>query len=424
MLESIINYEKTNEIRNNITNYSKLREKVNSELNKNNLKYNNNAYPLIINPIILSNKQKELNNLAKSWNQLINSLAKKIKEDNSLQKKINSLNPNYVSLIKNLIKNTNSLACFSRIDGILTENGIKLTEFNMNSPGGLLTLEKMHYLMKSIYEQEGILNSNQYSFQKGSDKLKEFLINSYRKKADNGLLAIIGNQNDEEKSEHLFWKKTLEDNEIPTKYIDYRDKKITFNKQLKHDGEKIDMVYRRLFPLNHKALIKAEENNSCYFINPLYSSIFGNKIMLSFLHELKNEKEFEYSKEFIENNIINTQEMQKTNYLDIKNKNKQVIKKMNSSGGKGVFIGKETAMSEWISLLQKPENKIIQEYVSQPKMNFIGNKRPEENARKFDFNLYILENKAIMPYIRVNAPNQYRSNNACGSSESICLFEK
>ncbi len=417
MLESIINSQKTEEL---LLKVNLKPQEIDKVLSENNLLYNNKTYPLILNPIILSNQEK-LNKLASSWYKLINNITNEIKENKKLQEEIKKLNPNYKVLVNNLINNNESPACFSRIDGILTENGIKLTEFNMNSPGGLLTLEKMHSLITSLYEEKEIINKNKFYFQKGSEALKNFFINSYSKKADNGLFAIIGKKDDEEKAEHLFWKKTLEDNGIPTILIDYQDKNLSFNGNLKYNNEKIDIIYRRLFPIKNKDLIKAEQNNSCYFINPLYSSVFGNKSMLSLIHKLKNLDGFENSKDFIKNSIIKTQELSIAENI---NKEKSVIKISESSGGKGVFIGKATSEEKWNSLLKNPNGKIIQEYIPQPKRNFIGNKYPTLTLRKFDFNLYVLKDKAIMPYIRVNAPNEYRSNNACGSSESICLFEK
>lgn len=412
-MSKLIN-DKTEELKDRVS--KELIRTINETLLREDIIYKGEAYPLIINPIILEEEAiVHLNKVAQEWNDTIKNLTTYIKEHEKIRSQIESWDPLYKTLLEEVTNTDVVPVCFSRIDGIFSEGKLRLVEFNTNSPGGLLTLEKMHHIIQTSLDLKG-----EYQYMKGSEALKQHFI----KKHDNsGKFVIIGKEYDEERSEHLMWSKWLREEGIDAITIAHTDPllKVEGN-QLNYKGELVTTVYKRVVPFNEvPELMDAAKKGLVKTINPFSSYLFADKRILGLLHEHKKELNTDFIENHIAKTIILTEE-EKENIIN--NKNEWVVKKGASNCGKDVYIGKTFSQEEWRKIMNGIDSSYVaQEYIDHPERDFVDNRRKGSFTRKHDTNIYILEDKAIMPYIRVNAPNNYKSNNACGSSESVCLIE-
>lgn len=427
MKNDLINIKQTNNIF-NITkkNEKFLLNKFNTGLKDQNIIYKKELYPLCMNPIILNLETLgALKDLSSKFNLLLKDSLDIFKKNKEIFKETLGDHPLYNFLKDNLdFMNIDEIDnIFIRLDGIIIDNKIKIIEANTNSPGGVFTLEKIHELSNSIYSE--FFNAD-FNFLKGSEVLLKHFINIYKKKFSNGeLFVIIGDKNDEERFEHRLISKKLRENGIPSRTLDYRDKKIKINgKNIFYKDKKIGVIYRRSFPLDaNEDIIRSSKIGNTKILNNPFSKLLGSKSMLAFFHKFKNNK-LAVHKKFIENNITYSCFFHESNKEEIiSNKDKYVIKETSFNCGKGVYIGKAESVKSWKKIVNDSNpNNVVQKYYEQPKMKFIDNKVRGPKNRKFDFNLYSIGNKLMMPYIRINAESSYKSNSACGGSEGVCFF--
>jgi len=429
-LPTLIDLQKTKEILSKVEGKEAIiKNKLNNYLRKNDLYYKEEVYPICLNAVFLNKDNYEnLNIIPFTFSNLMSDLIKVMKEDRSLALDlINSdevykiLKDSLLSIGPEEVKNI-----FYRLDGIIFENKIKIIEANMNSPGGISTLEKIYKIGSEIYKEE-FNEKEEINFNKGSDYILRNFIEIYKKNCHNQeLFLVIGKKDDEERSEHKLIEKKLSMDGIPAKTIDYRDEKLkSKNGELYYSGEKVGIIYRRVFPLDYnKDIIKSEIENKVIVLNHPSSYVLASKYLFAVIHKLKDSKLKKY-KDFIEEYLPSTfliSDMNKEKL--IKNKDQYVVKKVHLNCGEGVYIGKAETTENWKKIIEEiGPNCIVQDYYEQPELEFIDNKSDGIMLRKFDFNLYCLGEKMIMPYIRVNSKGNYKSNNACGSSEALCYIK-
>lgn len=142
---------------------------------------------------------------------------------------------------------------------------------------------------------------------------------------------------------------------------------------------KIDLVYRRLVTsdfyknidlMSH--IVEAIKCSNTVFVGPLQSQIIHNKILFKVLHQeeyydIFTESEINFIKSHIPyTKLLTINESKKKKYID--NKEKYILKPLDSYASKGVFAGKDYDLSSWSKILAKSAESpyLIQEYADIP----------------------------------------------------------
>lgn len=140
-------------------------------------------------------------------------------------------------------------------------------------------------------------------------------------------------------------------------------------------GKKIDLIYRRAvtseIELNYPQVddfISACKSNEVCIVGPIKTQIVHHKSIFKILH-LEETKDFltEREKEFINEHIPYTFDLRGNNKEEvINNKNKWIIKPIDSYGSKGVYSGLDFTQSTWKEII---ENAITKDYYVQSYCN-------------------------------------------------------
>ncbi len=177
-------------------------------------------------------------------------------------------------------------------------------------------------------------------------------------------------------------------------------------------GQAIDLVYKRILtndcvekPLETKALVDAYRDLNVCMINPFRAKIVHKKSIFAVLTHEKNQDLFTGEElHIIGKHIPWTRKVQEEmttldgHRIDLiecisHEKDKFVIKPNDEYGGKGVYLGKETAQEEWNRLIQKAldgEFYVVQEIVPIPKVPFpvVSNGKLEYHDMVVDMDPY------------------------------------
>lgn len=178
---------------------------------------------------------------------------------------------------------------------------------------------------------------------------------------------------------------------------------------------KIDLVYRRLVTSDlienkeiGKDLIESYLNDEIMTIGSFRSTLFYTKDIFRILRLKESQKILsEKENEFIKKHIPYTEKFsyQKDKEKILENKDKYILKPIQSYASHGIYVGKEHDKKEFEKILEeiKDKNYIYQEYYMVKPLKFV--KMEDEKAKLEDFSyvtgLFAYNEKFLAPYMRI-----------------------
>ncbi len=196
--------------------------------------------------------------------------------------------------------------------------------------------------------------------------------------------------------------------------LKYRDKKLYYKDM------KIDLIYRRIVTAEFieksseiPDLIEAYKDGSVCSIGSLRSQIMHNKIIFKILHDEETLAFLsEEERELIRNHIPITEEFsgdEKIYEKVLKNKDKYIIKPIDSFASQGVSAGRDFSNEEWEEILTKCWNKdyLFQEFIDPFTRPFVQFEDGELKVRDFNLNIGVLmyNEKFSGVYTRISRGN-------------------
>lgn len=202
--------------------------------------------------------------------------------------------------------------------------------------------------------------------------------------------------------------------------IDPRDLKYIDGK-LFYEDMKIDLIYRRIVTVEFiekaeeiKDLIEAYKDGAVCMIGSIRSQIMHNKIIFKLVHHKKTlDLLTDEEKTFIKAHIPYTEEFagDRSFFHQVKeDKDKYIIKPMDSFASQGVSAGRDFSQEEWEKIIEKCWNKdyLFQEFMEPSKRPFVefdgkGNLKVED----FNMNIgvYMYDGKFAGVYTRISRQN-------------------
>ena len=234
------------------------------------------------------------------------------------------------------------------------------------------------------------------------DKWVDESINIYNKfnnKVDKPNIAIVDFKETGITAEFEEFKKGYIKKGYRVEIVDPRDLKY-IDGSLYYGEMKIDLIYRRIVTVEFiekseeiTDLIDAYREGAVCMIGSLKSQIMHNKIIFKILQD-KETLEFltEEERMFIKNHIPYTEEFsgdEKVFNEVLNNKDKYIIKPMDSFASQGVYAGVDLTQDEWKGVLDKSWNQdyLFQEFIDPPIRPFVQFEEGELKVRNFKLNI-------------------------------------
>ncbi len=291
---------------------------------------------------------------------------------------------------------------FSRIDGFLEGEALKLVEFNTDSPAGAAYADKIADLILAQKDLKPFFDQYQLKNESRIEKVLGALVACYEEFGgkERPQIAIVDWRTVKTRPEFEMIKDHFEEKGYKTVIADPRDLRYRGGK-LYHEHFRVDLVYRRAIfnELMDKIdefedFLKAYKDKAVCVVNPLRSKIAGTKAILSFLtnpayDKFFTEKENEMKSEYLPwtRQLADSERFygnKKIFLIDFLKDEKDflVLKPRDAYDAKDVFVGRDTPEEEWNRVLDKAlkENWVFQEFVNVPIMSV-----PETVNNKLDF---------------------------------------
>ncbi|MPW26221.1 hypothetical protein GC105_10510 [Alkalibaculum sp. M08DMB] len=269
----------------------------------------------------------------------------------------------------------------SRIDFFYNENNeeFKFCEFNTDGASAMNEDREL----TEIFAETTILEklSNSYSIKPFEliDSWIDELLAIYKTSKDpkeKPVIAIIDFLDKATLEEFIVFKEFIEKRGITAIIADIRE--VDFDgKKLSHNGQAIDLVYRRAVTTEINtnyaqvsSFINACKSGEVCIVGPIKTQVVHNKMIFKILHmnetfEFLDEKEINFIKKHIPltkilcDNEVDVEEV-------IKEKDKWIIKPIDLYGSKGVYAGLDFQTLDWEKKIKECIGKdyLIQEYYS------------------------------------------------------------
>lgn len=204
-----------------------------------------------------------------------------------------------------------------------------------------------------------------------------------------------------------------------TLIVDPRDLKY-IDGVLYYEDTRIDLIYRRIVTVefiekSHEIpdLINAYRDGAVCVIGSLKSQIMHNKIIFKILHD-KDTLEFlsKEEQEFIKDHIPITKELtgdRKIFEEILNNKDKYIIKPIDSFASQGVNAGRDFSTEEWRVIIEECWDKdyLFQEFIESPTRPFIQFKDRDILVNDFKMNIgvYMYNGRFAGVYTRISQDN-------------------
>lgn len=245
------------------------------------------------------------------------------------------------------------------------------------------------------------------------------IYSSFNKKVDKPNIAIVDFTESGITAEFETFKKAYIKKGYNAVIADPRDLRYKGGK-LYYKDTRIDLIYRRIVTVEfiEKAeeipdLIEAYRDGAVCVIGSLRSQIMHNKIIFKILHD-KETLSFlsEEEKELVKNHIPVTEEFGGDERLFekvLKDKDKYIIKPIDSFASQGVNAGRDFSIDEWQEILTNCWNRdyLFQEFIDPYTRPFVQFEDGEPKVRDFKLNIgvYMYNGKFAGVYTRISREN-------------------
>ena len=283
----------------------------------------------------------------------------------------------------------------SRLDSFLTTSAYQFVELNAETPAGGAYAEAL----AEVFLELPIIRKFQERYTLGrfrtQERLLETLVSCYREaggKAEHPTIAVADYEDVPTRTEHHLVARFFESRGCPAIVCDPRH--LTYEGgKLRHDGKTIDIVYKRLLVNEFlerraqvQALYEAARDRAVVLVNPFRCKPIHKKAIFAVLTDDELQKHFtEDERAAIRAHVPWTRRVQEgktTRHgetLDLPswilaNRERLVMKPNDEYGGKGVFIGWESAPAEWEQALA---TALRSSYVVQQKVELLRQTFPE-----------------------------------------------
>lgn len=395
--------------------YKKAVEKV----AKSNAKYKGKPVPFLYQPMFFTEKDViNFNRIGDILMPIANKVIDKYLESPEYRKLFG-----YSDLLEELIlvdPGYNTYIPISRFDLFYEdEDKFKFIEINTDGSSGM---NEDNLISKVLLETEPMKKMKEkYNidyFELVDKWVDESLktYSTYNKKVDKPNVAIVdfketGISAEFEEFQKAYIKKGYNAKIVDPRDLEYKDGK------LYGDGMRIDLIYRRIVTVEfiEKAdeipeLIEAYKDGAVCVIGSLRSQIMHNKIIFKILHDEETlEFLIEEERNFIKNHIPYTKELSggKDIFSEIlKNKNKYIIKPMDSFASQGVYAGVDFTGEEWKDILEKSwdENYLFQEFITPYTRPFVEFENEKLQVADYNLNIgvYMYNEKFAGAYTRIS----------------------
>lgn len=261
---------------------------------------------------------------------------------------------------------------------------------------------------------------------------------SYKNKVENPTIAIVDFMETGITAEFEEFIKVYEKKGYQAYMVDARDLKYN-NGKLYYKEIQIHMIYRRIVTaeLIEKAhevpdLIQAYKEQAVCFIGSLRSQILHNKMIFKVLHEEETLKFLSQEEiNLIKNHIPITKEFkgkEETLKKVINNKEKYILKPIDSFASQGVNTGRDFTQEGWEVLARECfENGFLyQEFIDPYTRPFIQFEEEGLTVKEFNLNVgvYMYNEKVVGVYNRISRDNIIFGNEGYFSIPSMLVQEK
>lgn len=414
--------EYINLIKENPDKYYKDYIKTVEKVKNSNAKYKGKPIPFLYQPMFFTEEDIEtFNRIGRTLMSIANKVTKKYLESSEYRKKFK-----YPKLLEELILtdpgyDTNiPIGRFDLFYG--GEDIFKFIEVNTDGTSGmnednifsniLLETESMK-IMKEKYNISYFELIDSWV----DESLKTY--SKFNKKVDKPNIAIVDFTETGITAEFETFKKAYIKKGYNAVIADPRDLKYKDGK-LYYEDMRIDLIYRRIVTVEfiEKAeeipdLIEAYKDGVVCVIGSLRSQIMHNKIIFKILHD-KETLSFlsEEERQLVKNHIPITEEFggdERIFEKVLENKDKYIIKPMDSYASQGVNAGKDFSYEEWKEVLTNCWNRdyLFQEFIDPYIRPFVQFENGELKVRDFKLNIgiYMYNQKFAGIYTRISREN-------------------
>lgn len=382
------------------------------KLEKGTFRYGRFAIPTFYKPHLLTPKQEHLlKRVAMSLSQVINTATRLYFEEGHL-KYIYRLHPEAEELVK-IDPGYSSNMVFARFDAILEGEGLKIVEFNCDSPAGAAYADQVEAALLAEEPLQDFVKEYHLMALTRVQNILNALLGAYEEFGgyETPQIAIVDWRTVRTLPEFEYLKNYFESKGYKTTIADPRELQYKGGK-LYHKGFRIHLLYRRVIfdelleRLDEvQDMIKAYKDRAVCVVNPLRSRLASTKALLSILTNPEYDHFFTESENKLKHDyipwtrrLIDAEDFyghKKIYLIDFLKDEKEtlVLKPSSSYGGKDVKIGRETRDDDWNSTIDKAlkGDWVVQEYATIPIMTVphVVNNKLDFAYKKFNFNMLV-----------------------------------
>lgn len=310
----------------------------------------------------------------------------------------------------------------SRVDGFLGEAqgddpGFRIVELNVDSPGGAAYLDAASRILAQtpVWKEFRSLHPGRYP--QSSKRILDLMLRAYKLWGGLGSprIGIADWITVSTVSEFDVLKYRFEQSGIETVVVDPRELEFSRGKLVDYDGRPIDMVYRRVLVedlLAHgndaRALLDAYRAGAVCVVNPFRCKPLTVKSLMAVFHEPEMEELLGRSAvNFLRTLVPWTANVEEGPALDriASDRERLVLKPVDSWGGQGIYLGWEMTEGEWSAAIDEAlrGSYVAQERVSIPQatMPLATDSGWEFPTYRLDFNPYTFSTGVGLPLVRL-----------------------
>lgn len=394
-------------------------------LQKTCFRYGRFTIPAFYKVHFLSPKQEHLlKRVATTLTQVINTAARLYFEESHLSY-VFHIPPDAAELIK-IDPGYSQTVIFSRFDSVLEGEALKIMEFNSDAPAGTGYTDQLEEILLSEPLLQDFYREHQLKSISRVQTILDTLLQTYEEFGgfETPQIAIVDWRHVRMQPEYEYLKNFFESKGYKTTIADPRELKYKGGK-LYHKNFRVNIIYRRaIFDELIERLdevgdmIKAYRERAVCMVNPLRARLAGTKALLSILTNPEydhffTETENRVKREYLPwtRRLMDAEDFygrKKIYLIDFLKDEKEtlVLKPSTGTGGKDIYIGRETPDDVWNSAIDKAlkEDWIVQEYVNIPILTVprIINQKLDFDYKKYNFNALVFGGKYAGGFLRLS----------------------
>jgi glutathionylspermidine synthase len=301
----------------------------------------------------------------------------------------------------------------------------KFCEINGDGSSSMNESRELHRIIKESRALDGIIDKNRLYDYELFDSWIDVLLACYREftggtGAEKPVIAIMDFDGEGIVSEFEIFKNRMIERGHTTFICDPRELKY-INGKLYYGSQKIDLIYRRATTTrivdnidSIKDFVRAYLDRAVCVVGGFSSQIIHNKIIFAILHDEKatpflNESKREFIKRHIPHTVLLEPEDPELIENLLQNKDRYVLKPLDSFAAHGVYIGKDYDRQEWHRLVCEAKNSpyLVQELCSIPQINMLTFENGKLFFEKYNYitGLFMYDQKFSGLYSRAGRKN-------------------